>query len=618
MTSVYEAACEYVERGYSVIPIETLGKKPLINWRDYQTRQPTQDELSRWFYHADAPNIALVTGRVSGVFVLDEDGYKDDATSIADQYPTDMIQSTPRGGRHYFYKISPEDDVHNTAGRYGSGIDTRGEGGYVLLYPSQVKLADGSTGQYTWVKTGQPAPIPEAFKSADGDDLGTGKRVVTESGTLTGDDLDLLQTIMLHGFSPGQHNDELHRLARLFARMSVWGDETQRIRMAKTILQTLDAQDVTPQQASGNFEPTVSSAFTYEYNRLQQKKNEDTTQDEDALLQVKSYLDMMYAYQDYEPSYLIDQLVPDESFIIISAPPETYKTWLLLDIAITTALGGLFPGVFDTFKSSSKEPQPVLIFQQEDHPGQLLRRMQCIIMSKVVKCSWDVVNHYGVPTVVNPADPPIHMHDRAQLALDNPRSIEMLELRIKQTGAKLICIDPMYSLADSDDYFAKAARQLQEFKRLINTYGVTIIIAHHDKKSAVFDDGREGMYGSTLLNGATHGVIRLGQGKTPTSLRMKRSGKNYPDKLEWTVNLDIDTERTVYNGDVEPVTMSSTDQKRESIIQMLTGVNMSYSDIVDQAGFSESSVKRYLKALKDDGTLIQDDRGQYMLREQPL
>src|SRR4029453_13187996 len=44
-----DAADDYLKRGLSVIPIQPRGKKPLLDWKPFQTRLATKDELREWF-----------------------------------------------------------------------------------------------------------------------------------------------------------------------------------------------------------------------------------------------------------------------------------------------------------------------------------------------------------------------------------------------------------------------------------------------------------------------------------------------------------------------------------------------------------------------------------------
>src|SRR5262245_11746274 len=74
------------ESGFSVIPLHApgmplpegftdgeAGKGPLIAWKGYQKRPATEDEVCQWWARWPHANIGVVTGAVSGVFVLDVD-----------------------------------------------------------------------------------------------------------------------------------------------------------------------------------------------------------------------------------------------------------------------------------------------------------------------------------------------------------------------------------------------------------------------------------------------------------------------------------------------------------------------------------------------------------------
>ena len=73
--SVFRSAKDYINKGWSVIPIQKGTKQPAVSeWTPYQDKLPNPSELERWFKDSDH-QIALVTGYVSGgLFILDFDG----------------------------------------------------------------------------------------------------------------------------------------------------------------------------------------------------------------------------------------------------------------------------------------------------------------------------------------------------------------------------------------------------------------------------------------------------------------------------------------------------------------------------------------------------------------
>lgn len=138
-------AHRYLSLGWSVIPIMHKSKIPAIKaWREYQKRLPTVDELNDWFQDGKSCNIALVTGSVSKVSVLDADGAAG-KKSLADLKLTSTVQASTGRGKHLFF-ADKEGKARNFVRRF-PGLDARGEGGYVLVYPSIHE--NGS--QYKWI-----------------------------------------------------------------------------------------------------------------------------------------------------------------------------------------------------------------------------------------------------------------------------------------------------------------------------------------------------------------------------------------------------------------------------------------------------------------------------------
>ncbi len=133
----------YLDLGWSIIPVGS-DKKPLVKWKEYQDRKPTVDELKEWCEKSNLSGFAIVTGKISGVVVLDLDqGSKFDTSVLT---PT-VHSQTGSGGHHYFFKASVEIELGNATG-FIEKTDFRGEGGYAILPPS--KHPSGK--QYFWLE----------------------------------------------------------------------------------------------------------------------------------------------------------------------------------------------------------------------------------------------------------------------------------------------------------------------------------------------------------------------------------------------------------------------------------------------------------------------------------
>jgi putative DNA primase/helicase len=99
--------------------------------------------------------IGMPTGKINGVFVVDLDYDKekgiDGRLALSQLLPVHLQTTsvlTPRGGHHYYFKMSVNVKVRNSAGQIGPGIDIRGDGGYVVVPPST--RFDGVS--YSWIE----------------------------------------------------------------------------------------------------------------------------------------------------------------------------------------------------------------------------------------------------------------------------------------------------------------------------------------------------------------------------------------------------------------------------------------------------------------------------------
>ena len=126
----FHFASEYFDRRWSVLPLR--GKRPAVpSWRECQVKPAGLDELRTWF-HDGKTNVGVVTGRVSGLVVIDCDTAVD-ARFWKDRFPqTPLAVWTGGGGSHYYYRYPEAQDISNRTGLLARRIDLRAEGGYVV------------------------------------------------------------------------------------------------------------------------------------------------------------------------------------------------------------------------------------------------------------------------------------------------------------------------------------------------------------------------------------------------------------------------------------------------------------------------------------------------------
>lgn len=132
-----DAALGYARNGYAVFPLQPEGKTPLTA---HGFKDATRDEatIRRWWQATPDANIGIATG-ASGLVVVDldvkheADGLRSWHDRTADlNLPEPVIAHTPSGGLHLYYQTDPDADRIGNSADEVSGIDVRGDGGYVV------------------------------------------------------------------------------------------------------------------------------------------------------------------------------------------------------------------------------------------------------------------------------------------------------------------------------------------------------------------------------------------------------------------------------------------------------------------------------------------------------
>jgi len=155
-TTILDIARSYLRRGWGVVPVGHGQKRPIVKWEEFEDRLPTDEELETWFTRWPDANISIVTGKISGLVVLDIDPGHGGADSLSDleaQYqplPKTIEAITGGGGRHLYFR-HPGGEMRNRVA-LRPGIDLRGDGGVIVAPPS----LHSSGKHYIWAPRSSP------------------------------------------------------------------------------------------------------------------------------------------------------------------------------------------------------------------------------------------------------------------------------------------------------------------------------------------------------------------------------------------------------------------------------------------------------------------------------
>ena len=149
-----KTALQYARRGWAVFPCKN--KIPLTP-HGFKDASKDVKVIRQMFSQNKRANIAIATGKVSGIFILDIDvknGRHGDESLLElekehGELPHTVEALTWSGGRHVFFKY-PENGIGCKAD-IKPGIDIKGDGGYIIAPPSRI---DGKS--YEWEVEHQP------------------------------------------------------------------------------------------------------------------------------------------------------------------------------------------------------------------------------------------------------------------------------------------------------------------------------------------------------------------------------------------------------------------------------------------------------------------------------
>jgi len=136
----YEDAKKLVDMGLSVIPLKERDKEPIVAWKTYQERMPTEEELHTW-YDNGKNNIGIICGGVSKNFITLDFDNKDIVNFVIgniESYKGRTYVSETNRGYHLGFRLPINIDEKFIRSREfkNLGIDLRGEGNYIVAPPS--------------------------------------------------------------------------------------------------------------------------------------------------------------------------------------------------------------------------------------------------------------------------------------------------------------------------------------------------------------------------------------------------------------------------------------------------------------------------------------------------
>jgi len=169
-----EVALDLARAGIPVFPCRPDKKPYTANGFKDATTDPSK--VAAFWQANPRAMIGVPTGQASGLFVVDLDTEKDTGEALGEASLADLGLShlltgpgatTPSGGRHLYFRADGRAvGLGSTAKRIGPGIDTRGNGGYVIAPGSTAPAGAYVACNGTLTTPATLPPLPQALLKA--------------------------------------------------------------------------------------------------------------------------------------------------------------------------------------------------------------------------------------------------------------------------------------------------------------------------------------------------------------------------------------------------------------------------------------------------------------------
>ena len=231
---------------------------------------------------------------------------------------------------------------------------------------------------------------------------------------------------------------------------------------------------------------------------------------------------------DERPRWVVPDLLRADSFMLISGPPKSMKTYFILSMAVALASGKSFGG---WQAPDTEDLGPIFLIEEEGGSGNTVDRFRAICNAmEVDPC--DLTNR-------------LFIYWKRSFRLDKEVFVHDLMSDIATAKPSLVIADPLFHLMSGDENKAEAIRPVIEAGQKITVEGSSFALVHHTKKRIKDFVSRpdEMLRGSSAIAGAYDQHVYMQPasekgGRVVHAIRMGREEQARSETFVWQFDQD--------------------------------------------------------------------------------
>jgi len=388
------------------------------------------EQIKGWWIKWPSASIGLATGKISGVSVVDLDGPRGISSGRTLKLSSNVTALTG-DGKQLFY-ADTEGRLSNSVKKLADGVDTRGNGGYVIVAPS----LHPNGKRYGW----EGRPLSRKALSAL-----PPLTIQTDAATSTVRKSEGWIAEALMGMKNGNIDNTLFTICCRLRNDGYTKEDA---------LLLLQPHAEKAGAAPGHLDDKVQNVWRrYAGGTASQVTQATKSESIDAFLEDKQ-----------EVNWLCKPIIAEKSIGFIAGLPETCKTWLAMDLAVESARnGGSWLGLFPC------ATRRVLFIDQERFKGETQRRFDALIVGKGLsrgELKQNLFIRCGTTT-----------------KLDVENSFQAFRMDLLELKPDIVLIDSFATFHNSPENDRMAIQNvLNRIKALRDEVGCSFIFINHESK----------------------------------------------------------------------------------------------------------------------------------------